>query len=113
MRIKGVYACWEIEMVAATISKDAAAQERRKATAQARPKAAAIAKADTMRLNLLLPAKSIERLDRLKDKTEAASYTEVIRNAIRLYEAIIAEYEKGNKVQILDSAGRPTSLSIF
>ena len=95
-------------MVAATLSKGARTDE-----AAARSKSAVSAKADVARLNLLLPAKSIERLDRLKEKTEAASYTEVIRNAIRLYEAIVLEYEKGNKVQILDAEGRPTSLSIF
>lgn len=95
-------------MVAATLPKGARAEET-----AVKPKSAAAAKADTARLNLLLPAKSIERLDRLKEKTEATSYAEVIRNAIRLYEGIIAEYEKGNKVQVIDADGKPTTLSIF
>lgn len=95
-------------MVAATLPKGARVEKT-----TAKPSSAVSAKVDVARLNLLLPAKSIERLDRLKEKTEAASYTEVIRNAIRLYEAIVLEYEKGNKVQILDAEGRPTSLSIF
>lgn len=95
-------------MVATTLPKSARAEE-----SAAKPKSAVSAKADASRLNLLLPTKSIERLDRLKEKTEAASYTEVIRNAIRLYEGIVLEYEKGNKVQIIDAEGRPTTLSIF
>lgn len=102
-------------MVAAVLD-DAKAKERAAKPAErlvAKPKAAAQAKTDVTRLNLVLPAKSIERLDRLKQTTEATSYAEVIRNAIRLYEAIVGEYEKGHKVQILDAHGKPMSLSIF
>lgn len=67
----------------------------------------------SLRLNLLLPGKSAERLERLKELTEASSYTEVIRNSIRLYEAIVLEYEKGRKVQIVDDKGNPTGVAIF
>jgi len=67
----------------------------------------------TVRLNLVLPDKSASRLEKLKELTEASSYTEVIRNAIRLYEAIVMEYEKGNKVQIVDKDGKPLGTSIF
>jgi hypothetical protein len=67
----------------------------------------------TVRLNLLLPQQSAARLERLKELTEASSYTEVIRNAIRVYEAIIQEYEKGNKVQFVDKDNRPLGVSVF
>ncbi len=30
----------------------------------------------------------------MKDRTEAASYAEVIRNALRLFEALVDEHEK-------------------
>lgn len=66
-----------------------------------------------IRLNLVLSDRSATRLETLKGLTEASSYTEVIRNAIRLYEAIIMEYEKGNKVQIIDKNGTPLGISIF
>ena len=66
-----------------------------------------------VRLNLVLPDKSASRLEKLKELTEASSYTEVIRNAIRLYEAIVMEYEKGNKVQIVDEKGQVLGVSIF
>ncbi|MBI2714851.1 MAG: ribbon-helix-helix protein, CopG family [Rhizobiales bacterium] len=67
----------------------------------------------SLRLNLVLPDKSASRLEKLKELTEASSYTEVIRNAIRLYEAMVMEYEKGNKVQIVDKDGHPTGVNIF
>lgn len=66
-----------------------------------------------LRLNLVLPAKSADRLDNLRKLTEASSYTEVIRNALRLYEGIVMEYEKGNRAQIVDKSGRPLGVSIF
>jgi hypothetical protein len=71
------------------------------------------ARGGQLRLNLVLPAKSAERLDNLRKLTEASSYTEVIRNALRLYDGIVMEYEKGNKVQIVDQSGRPLGVSIF
>jgi hypothetical protein len=67
----------------------------------------------SLRLNLLLPGKSASRLEKLKELTEASSYTEVIRNAIRFYEAVVLEYERGNKVQIVDKNGHPTGITIF
>jgi hypothetical protein len=48
------------------------------------------------RVQLDFQEKSMLRLQSLKDKTEAASYAEVVRNALRLYEAVIEEHEQGN-----------------
>lgn len=48
------------------------------------------------RVQFDLPEKSMERLQELKTKTEAASYAEVVKNALRLYEAVITEAEAGN-----------------
>lgn len=87
----------------------------RKSAAAAQPSVLpeAAARADVSRLSLVLPAKSVERLEKLKMLTEASSFAEVIRNALRLYEAVVVEYEKGNKVQIVDKAGTPLTLNIF
>lgn len=64
------------------------------------------------RVQMDMPAKSFERLERLRDVTEAASYAEVMRNALRLYEAMISEVEAGN--EILIKRGSVTSpLTIF
>jgi hypothetical protein len=51
----------------------------------------------TTRVQLELPEPSMERLKALKDKTEAASYAELIKNSLHLYEAPIAEAESGNE----------------
>jgi hypothetical protein len=59
----------------------------------------------TTRVQLELPEPSIERLKTLKDKTEAASYAEVIKHALRLYEALIDEAEAGNEVLIKSHDG--------
>lgn len=48
----------------------------------------------------------MERLQRLKERTEAASYAEVIRNALRLYEAMVAEAEQGREFAIKSPARR-------
>ncbi len=52
------------------------------------------------RLQVILPEASVERLEKLKDNTEAASYSEVIRIALRLYEGLIEEIRNGSKISI-------------
>jgi ribbon-helix-helix CopG family protein len=59
----------------------------------------------TTRVQLELPERSMERLKALKEKTEAASYAEVIKNALRLYEALIGETEAGNEVLLKSRDG--------
>lgn len=49
------------------------------------------------RVQLELPDRSMQRLISLKDKTESASYAEVIKNALRLYEDIITQYDNGHE----------------
>lgn len=53
----------------------------------------------TTRVQLELAEKSMNRLMRLKDKTEAVSYAEVIKNALRIYEKLILEEEKENRIR--------------
>ena len=50
------------------------------------------------RVQMDLPPKSLLRLKRLQEVTEASSYAEVIRNALRLYEAIVEEQENGAEI---------------
>ena len=52
------------------------------------------------RVQMDLPPKSIERLRKLQEITEASSYAEVIKNSLRLYEALIAEIEEGHEIMI-------------
>jgi hypothetical protein len=67
----------------------------------------------TTRVQLDLPDKSMERLVALKDKTEAGSYAEVLKNALRLYESVITEYEAGNRLCIKDDEGKLTEYKVF
>ncbi len=48
---------------------------------------------------------AMERLNKLKAKTEAASYAEVVKNALRLYEALIEETESGKQFLVRDRDG--------
>jgi Arc/MetJ-type ribon-helix-helix transcriptional regulator len=72
-----------------------------------------MAERDTTRVQLELPPSSMARLKTLRDKTEAASYAEVLRNALRLYEAMIEEAEKGNDVIIRRKQGEPAEIKVF
>ena len=68
---------------------------------------------DTTRVQLELPPQAMGRLQQLKEKTEAASYAEVIRNALRLYEALIQEAERGAEFQVKQPDGTATPYRIF
>lgn len=60
------------------------------------------------RVQLDLPPTSMERLRVLREKTEAGNYAEVLRNALRLYEALVSEAEKGGDVLVRDKEGKET-----
>jgi hypothetical protein len=47
-----------------------------------------------------MPPRSVERLKRLQEVTEASSYGEVVKNALRLYEALINEVENGHVILV-------------
>lgn len=67
----------------------------------------------TTRVQLELPEKSMSRLADLKGKTEASSYAEVLKNALRLYESIIKEYEAGSRILIKNKEGDLKEYEIF
>lgn len=67
----------------------------------------------TTRVQLELPDKSMERLIALKETTEAGSYSEVLKNALRLYESVILQYESGNRLCIKDEKGNLTEYQVF
>lgn len=66
----------------------------------------------TKRIQMDMPPKSIERLKRLQKVTEAASYAEVMRNALRLYEAMVNEVEEGHEI-LVKRDDTITTLHIF
>ena len=51
-----------------------------------------------------MPAQSYARMTALKEKIEASSHAEVIRRALQLYEALIAEADKGSEISIRSEA---------
>ena len=67
----------------------------------------------TTRVQLEMPPQAMERLQRLKEKTEAASYAEVIRNALRLFEALVDEHEKGSEFALKRPSGETLAYKIF
>jgi Arc/MetJ-type ribon-helix-helix transcriptional regulator len=76
-------------------------------------RAAAEGDRTTTRVQLELPPQAMERLQRLKEKTEAASYAEVIRNALRLLEALVDEHEKGAEFTLRRPDGEVIAYKIF
>jgi hypothetical protein len=68
---------------------------------------------ETTRVQMELAETSLERLKTLKEKTEAASYAEVTKNAYRLYEKIINLTELGYTICLKDNKGNIKELEIF
>ena len=67
----------------------------------------------TTRVQLEMPPQAMERLQRLKEKTEAASYAEVIRNALRVFEALVQEHEQGAEFSLKRPNGETVQYRIF
>ena len=67
----------------------------------------------TTRVQLEMPPQAMERLTRLKEKTEAASYAEVIRNALRVFEALVQEHENGAEFSLKRPDGETVAYKIF
>ena len=67
----------------------------------------------TTRVQLEMPPQAMARLQKLKDRSEAASYAEVIRNALRLYEALVDEHEKGSEFSLKRATGETVQYNVF
>ena len=67
----------------------------------------------TTRVQLEMPPQAMERLQKLKEKTEAASYAEVIRNALRLFEALVDEHARGSEFSLKRTTGETVAYKIF
>lgn len=68
---------------------------------------------ETTRVQIELPPASMERLKELKEKTEAASYAEVTKNAFKLYERMIGLVEEGNSFMIRDKSGKVKDIELL
>lgn len=45
---------------------------------------------------------ALQRLDNIKEKTEAATRAEVIRNALKVYEWLVNELDPDSTIKVLD-----------
>lgn len=66
------------------------------------------------RLNLVIPERALERLDWLQKKTDAASHTEVIRQALFVYEQLVSRVSEGSTLMEKTAGGAlfPLPISI-
>jgi Arc/MetJ-type ribon-helix-helix transcriptional regulator len=67
----------------------------------------------TTRVQLEMPPQAMVRLQKLKERTEAASYAEVIRNALRLFEALVEEHDRGADFFLKRADGESVQYKIF
>jgi hypothetical protein len=67
----------------------------------------------TTRVQMELAEKSAARLKNLLVDTEATSYAEVMKNALRLYEAMIERHKAGEVIMLKKPDGTMTILEIF
>lgn len=67
----------------------------------------------TRRVQMELSPTSFERLNRLKELAEAGSYTEIMKDALRLYEYIISVDIEGSKFLVKDKDGNISEIKIF
>jgi hypothetical protein len=65
------------------------------------------------RVQMDLPEQSFKRLKDLKDKVEASTYTEVMKDALRLYEFILDNDSAGAKFLIQRTGEPPTEIKIL
>jgi hypothetical protein len=79
----------------------------------ARGEAAKARDDDPRRVQLDLPPKAFERLQRLKADTEAATYAEVMKNALKLYAAAVEHQKEGSKFMIQNNDGTIVPLLVF
>jgi hypothetical protein len=64
------------------------------------------------RLNLVVPERAVERLNWLQGRTDAASHTEVIRQALFVYEQLVERLSTGSKLMEKTAKGELLPLPI-
>ncbi len=65
------------------------------------------------RVQMDLSQNSFDRLNRVKDMSEAASYTEVMKDALRLYEYVLEQDQEGSKFLVKTANGEISEIKIF
>jgi hypothetical protein len=65
------------------------------------------------RLHLALPEGMQDRINTLKEVTQAESQTEVVRNALLVYSALVNEHLRGNDVLVRSPDGKEVTYKVF
>ena len=65
------------------------------------------------RVQFDLTPRAMALLTELKNKTDAATYAEVFKNAMKLYDGIISEIERGSEFLISDKDGKVSEFRMF
>ncbi len=65
------------------------------------------------RVQFDLSPRAMELLTAQNEKTEAPSYAEVFKNAMKLYAGLIEEVERGSEAMIKDKEGRIGPFRMF
>ncbi len=68
---------------------------------------------ESVRINLEVSPLVRERIERLKEKTEAESLTEVIRRALAVYETLLSISEDGRTVIVRGPGGDEADLILI
>ena len=65
------------------------------------------------RVTVRLPTKLYCRLDELRGVTHASNISEVLKNALLFYDALVRERQRGNEVYVISSDGERTKYPVF
>jgi hypothetical protein len=68
---------------------------------------------ETVRFQIVLTKEALEQIDELKKRLGAMSRAEVIRDSLRLLDAILEEVEEGNEFMMKDRDGRIVTYKVF
>jgi hypothetical protein len=53
---------------------------------------------------------ALQRLDQIKEKTEAATRAEVIRNALKVYEWLVNEIDPDSTIKVIDNSNKEVAI---
>lgn len=56
---------------------------------------------ETKRIQFEFSAEALQRLNKMRDQTDAASYAELVRDALRVYEWVIDQQRAGNDIGVV------------
>jgi hypothetical protein len=77
-----------------------------------RPSKEVVEQEELHRIQLVLPPAVFARLSEVKRRTGATSFQEVIRSAVRVYDAITEELDNGSKVFVESDSSPPVRIQL-